>query len=380
MHDPYSSSWQVPQKSALITWFLGLLLPSLAFIMQTIPLFVQQHAVLVPAVVGVLFLLASILLFLTSFTNPGVLPMQPFDSARRSFERGEEPPPFVLTTADGVHMEMPVKYCRVCNIVRPPRASHCRETDRCIERWDHFCPWVGTAIGKRNYRPFIAFIVTCVVLGAVVAVGALTHLRLVYAELVAKGSRTAATAATVRSGASATSGQNSLVGSAGSWPGWVQTVVTAPVSCGLLGYGGIASILLSVLLVYHLYLIATNQTTYEHIRGTYDELGSNPFDRGLLSNAWGFLCPSCNLEPKCVPIDLEESSRGRGGECSGDGRRSGHIQKAALGMKTSPAALELSSRIGSLTPSQSLPCSGGTRAVSVGEEATERQQNAQAGV
>lgn len=38
--------------------------------------------------------------------------------------------------------------CVTCRIVRPLRAKHCAVTDRCIENFDHFCPWVGNSIGK----------------------------------------------------------------------------------------------------------------------------------------------------------------------------------------------------------------------------------------
>ena len=31
-------------------------------------------------------------------------------------------------------------------------------TDRCIEVFDHYCPWVGNAIGKRNRHTFLAFL------------------------------------------------------------------------------------------------------------------------------------------------------------------------------------------------------------------------------
>ncbi len=48
--------------------------------------------------------------------------------------------------------------CVSCRIVRPLRAKHCAVTDRCIEVFDHYCPWVGNAIGKRNRHTFLVFL------------------------------------------------------------------------------------------------------------------------------------------------------------------------------------------------------------------------------
>ncbi|KAG2495455.1 hypothetical protein HYH03_006401 [Edaphochlamys debaryana] len=48
--------------------------------------------------------------------------------------------------------------CVTCRIVRPLRAKHCSVTNRCIEVFDHFCPWVGNAIGKGNRHLFLAFL------------------------------------------------------------------------------------------------------------------------------------------------------------------------------------------------------------------------------
>ncbi len=64
--------------------------------------------------------------------------------------------------------------CVTCRIVRPLRAKHCAASDRCIEQFDHFCPWVGNAIGRRNRALFLAFLwLELGALGITAAVGAL---------------------------------------------------------------------------------------------------------------------------------------------------------------------------------------------------------------
>ena len=54
-------------------------------------------------------------------------------------------------------------------IVRPLRAKHCAVTGRCVAMFDHFCPWVGNAIGAGNRHYFAGFL--WLELGAILIAG-----------------------------------------------------------------------------------------------------------------------------------------------------------------------------------------------------------------
>lgn len=51
------------------------------------------------------------------------------------------------------------RYCETCKIVRPAKASHCRECDQCVKNFDHHCYFVANCIGERNWGNFILFLV-----------------------------------------------------------------------------------------------------------------------------------------------------------------------------------------------------------------------------
>lgn len=66
--------------------------------------------------------------------------------------------------------------CATCKIVRPLRSKHCSTCDRCVEQFDHHCPWVSNCIGKKNKWEFFMFLILEV--SAMTVTGAVTIIRI----------------------------------------------------------------------------------------------------------------------------------------------------------------------------------------------------------
>ncbi|KAF3259700.1 palmitoyltransferase pfa5 [Orbilia oligospora] len=51
-----------------------------------------------------------------------------------------------------------VRWCGRCGNYKPDRTHHCSEVGRCVENFDHFCPWVGGVVGLTSYKFFFQFV------------------------------------------------------------------------------------------------------------------------------------------------------------------------------------------------------------------------------
>ena len=49
--------------------------------------------------------------------------------------------------------------CGMCDNYKPPGSHHDRVSGRCISRMDHFCPWTNNAIGAKNQKNFLLFLI-----------------------------------------------------------------------------------------------------------------------------------------------------------------------------------------------------------------------------
>ncbi|KAH7292242.1 hypothetical protein KP509_29G058700 [Ceratopteris richardii] len=68
-----------------------------------------------------------------------------------------------------------VRFCKKCNLFKPPRCHHCSVCGRCVLKMDHHCVWVVNCVGARNYKFFLLFLVYTFLETTLVTLALLPH-------------------------------------------------------------------------------------------------------------------------------------------------------------------------------------------------------------
>jgi len=138
---------------------------------------------LLPVLTACIFTATVVFMLLTSCTDPGIIPRHTLQAVVNGLEQevaeatGTPPLDMDAITAEPVCVltqqqdEMGFRWCPSCKVVRPPRASHCRDCDNCVMRFDHHCPFVNNCVGSRNYAFFSGFLISTGCLGFAVFSG-----------------------------------------------------------------------------------------------------------------------------------------------------------------------------------------------------------------
>ncbi|KAK7888511.1 Eukaryotic peptide chain release factor GTP-binding subunit [Exophiala xenobiotica] len=155
-------------------------LPAILFFVFSAPWLWHHVSPAIPIIFAYLFFVCLSSFLHASLVDPGIFPrnVHPFPPEETDDPLALGPPTndwvmVRLATSTTAAMDVPVKYCKTCNIWRPPRCYHCRVCDNCVETLDHHCVWINNCVGRRNYRYFFTFVSTATLTGLFLAFASL---------------------------------------------------------------------------------------------------------------------------------------------------------------------------------------------------------------
>lgn len=261
-------------SAACATWSC-ILIPFAFYLLLVIPTMWKSVNPMIPLASFAIFILTAALLCATCCSDPGVIPRRGVLLGSGAAEEVSEVLGYNVLGLDLIDEEgcsevydaavhdlqsrvpqnlqlQGYRWCRTCEIIRPPRASHCPDCDHCVLRFDHHCPFVNNCVGQRNYHFFVGFITSAVAL-AIFVLPALLWWASIHPLPSSRRSHLAPREGDESDLSTPQSNQIDL--------GPLELLVI-----GVSAVVGLTSVVLLGFLGYHFFLIATSRTTKEHVK------------------------------------------------------------------------------------------------------------------
>ena len=224
----------------------------LVFVISWFKLISKNVSEVISPIFSILVLITTILFFIALFTTfltePGILDTISYEVTPDSYR---------LT-------RFKYKYRILINgreyDLKSYRAKFSSHTQCCIEKFDHYCPWAGNSVGRRNYRSFFVLLLSCYILVSLLLVSSLW--------LIIKKSMIE----------------------------HVSVFKVIEKNVFLSGFTLTAILVflpLSNLFFFHVYIISINCTTNEMLKNVYQTRKDNPYDQGIVKNLSNFLFSKC---------------------------------------------------------------------------------------
>ncbi|CAF0784414.1 unnamed protein product [Didymodactylos carnosus] len=282
---------------AIFAWSL-LLLTSFTYGIIVLPEITRilNMMIFIPISHCLLFTFLCSNFLLATFLDPGIYEQSlknEYSTVIHSDDKDDDhpysPPPKLVQVKDG---QVYMKYCSTCKFFRPPRCSHCSICERCIDSFDHHCPWLNNCVARRNYRYFFQFLcLLCV------------HMILIFSFCLyyIMFNRNSSLLTTSLSDSLQSITTTTILSSSRYVPLTGFSVYRFIVCIILLIIIGLMVIPIGGLTSFHIYLISKGRTTNEQVTKKYREQG-DPFNYGCIMNFFRILC--LPLYPKLTDLKV----------------------------------------------------------------------------
>ena len=229
--------------------FCAISIPVFLFMIFNSDFISKRISAFIPIFIFLLYSFTIYLLIKVSFSDPGILLRFPLKKNiiedkkdRRIFQLG---------------YIQKYKFCSSCMIMRPLRSTHCGDCNNCVEKFDHHCPWIGSCVGKRNYKYFFGFLLNLNILLCLIIIFCLYNIFKRITEIKHSKNITRLN-------------RNNIIS---------YSFTDVIMSIYLIIFEGISMIFVTGLFIYHYKLTKRNMTTKEEIKSFFENPQGNPYSK-----------------------------------------------------------------------------------------------------